>query len=769
MDRKLVTSTIVALCVQATWHADARAADDDATGSGSSVGKSGIEEVIVTARRKEEGLTSVPASITAYSSDFLEKQNIQSFADYATRIPNLTFQYGQGSDYSSTGFSGGRQTAIRGVAGSNTTAYYINDTPVPSSVSPQTLDLDRIEVLKGPQGTLFGASSMGGNLRFITKQPSLTQNNYTLQMQGGGTQDGGPDFEGDGLANVVLVPEKIGLDAAFGYTRDSGFIKRRFPDASGNLVTRDGQGRNDEFSGSLSARIKVTERLQATLDAIGQISNLRGYPAAYVPLPGYKPLSYTLDRDRDVQEYSKDRWALGSLVLNYAGEGFSVVSSTSYFARQVWEQEDVTEGTNFFFDNTLGTPVGEPAFYSINITHDRRITHETRVSFDDGLILPGLSGIGGVFYQHTIRNFQQPPVAVPALAGAGLSPDYIANQNFPTLEDNGAVFGEIYYNIVPKLTLTLGLRQYWVTQKTDPTLSTGVLNSPGGDAVPELRNSQAGRVPKAVLSYKIGTEGNVYASASKGFRVGGAQAPLPDFCSGDLAALGFTREGALRYQPDTLWSYEIGAKNRFENGISLSSAAFQIDWSHIQQSVLLPTCTFSFTTNAGKARIRGGELEASGRPIATVPLSLQFGLGYTDGILLDPGLIPQAPDTRLAQVPQWTGTVSGYYEQPLNNGTSLFVSADYSYTGSVSVANGGGAFLTRQPFNIVNGNVGVRFGRSQLMLFGKNLLDKRLNYGDLYAAGFDREELLPDGTPQRLPRAAVSRPRQLGLQYRVDF
>src|SRR6185312_4010794 len=118
----------------------------------------GLDEVLVSARRMEEPLTAVPASITAYTSDFLQRQNIQSFADYATRIPNLTFQYGQGAELL---WSGSRTTTIRGVSGEGTTSYYINDTPIPASVSPQTLDLDRIEVLKGPQGTLFGQSSMG--------------------------------------------------------------------------------------------------------------------------------------------------------------------------------------------------------------------------------------------------------------------------------------------------------------------------------------------------------------------------------------------------------------------------------------------------------------------------------------------------------------------------------------------------------------------------------------------------------------------------------
>ncbi|MCF8709639.1 TonB-dependent receptor plug domain-containing protein [Rhizorhapis sp. SPR117] len=198
-----------------------------------------IQEIVVSARRKDEALTSVPASITAYSSEFLEKQNIRSFTDYATKIPNLSFQYGQGATVT---WSGDRQTTIRGIVGNGTTAYYINDTPVPASVSPQVLNLERIEVLKGPQGTLFGASSMGGTLRFITKKPSLNEQSGTVQVQGGGTRQGGFDFDGNATANIVLVPDQLAVDIAFGYTRESGFITRRFPDASGNLISKKVRG-----------------------------------------------------------------------------------------------------------------------------------------------------------------------------------------------------------------------------------------------------------------------------------------------------------------------------------------------------------------------------------------------------------------------------------------------------------------------------------------------------------------------------------------------
>ncbi len=777
MARKIMMSAIAVMCVQSTFVTDVTAASADQLSS--NAGRKAktsleIEEVLVTARRREETLTTVPVSITAFSSDALERFNIQSFADYATRIPNLTFQYGQGSSDATLGFSGGRQTIIRGVAGQYTTAYYINDTPVPASVSPSMLNLNRIEVLKGPQGTLFGASSMGGNLRFITKEPSLTENNYSMEVEAGTTQgDGGADYRADGMGSFVLVPDKVALNAAFGYARESGFINRRFPDSFGDLITKDDQGRIDEYSGSLSLRVQVTDNFRTTLGVIGQKSDMTGFPAAYVPLPDYKPLTYTVDRDRDVQEYSNDQWMLSSLALNYESDRFSVASSTSYFDRKVEEKEDDTEGTNFYYSYFEETPLANnPAFEAINFNKDKRITHETRFSFNDGAIaaLPRLSGIMGVFYQQTKRSFQQPAIYVPELEPVlfpGASP-WVNSQHGKNTEDNRAIFGELYYDLVPDLlSLTLGVRQYWIEQTSDPLEISGIF---GSDYVPELKIKQSGHVPKAVLSYKLSETGTLYASASQGFRLGGIQPPIPPgLCDTDLADIGYTIEQTTTYEPDELWSYEVGAKNRFDNGISVSSAVFQLDWDNIQQGVLLPQCGFLFTSNAGKARIRGAEMEVSGQPFEDIPLNVQFGLGYTDGVLLDPGLIPQEPNTRLVQTPEWTGTISGYYERSISDGATLFTSLDYSYTGSIEVAKGDGSFATRQSFNMVNGNIGVRFGNSQIMFYGKNLLDKRLNYGDLASSGFDREELLPGGDTQRLPRAAVSRPRQIGLQYRLDF
>jgi outer membrane receptor protein involved in Fe transport len=761
---------LLLLCSSALafWAGAAAAQDQQPAREGADVE---AQEIIVSARRKDETLTTVPASITAYSSDFLQKQNIQSFADYATKIPNLTFQYGQGGASNSL-WAGSRETTIRGVVGTGTTAYYINDTPVPASVSPQVLNLERIEVLKGPQGTLFGASSMGGNLRFITKKPSLSETEGTIQVQGGGTKTAGFDYDVNAQTNFLLVPDQLALDVAVGYTRDSGYTARQFRDADGQLVTKDGQGRTGVLSGSATLRMRFSDALEATVGVLGQSTKLRGFPAAYTPLPAYRPLSYTSLRAADVAEYSKDKWALGSFVLNYSGDGFAVVSSTSYFDRKIAEVEDNTEGTNQFFDafyDDYNIDLDGGAVPGLRKQKERRFTQEARINFDDGTILPGLSGIAGVYYQKGLFDFFIPGIPVPALEQAGANPPYLVENRLTTHRRDVALFGELYYELVPRLTVTVGLRKYWIKTNDDASVDTGVVLPGGSDARPAAKSNQTGLIPKAVVSYKIGNQGNIYASMAKGFRPGGSQQKLPFVCDGELAQIGYTPDDVRQFKSDTLWSYEIGAKNRFAGGrLNASVAAFQIEWSKIQQDVLLPLCGVSFIANAGKARIRGGELELSGRPIANVPLTVQLGLGYTNAKLTDPGLLPQEPNSRLGLVPRWTASISGHYETPITDSVSLFVASDYSYTGSVFVPDGSGGFYRRQPFNILNGNIGVKFGRSQILVYGKNLLDKRLNFGDKPAAGFEESEPGPVGL-QRKPRAVVSRPRQLGVQYRLEF
>jgi outer membrane receptor protein involved in Fe transport len=320
-----------------------------------------LDTVIVTARKRDESLAQVPVSITAFTSQSLENYNIQSFNDYATKTPNISFAYGGGP----TGIAEARTIAIRGITGQNlfgtagATGFYIDDTPVPGSVDPRVLDIDNIEVLKGPQGTLYGESSLGGNVRLVTKKPNLTEDSIGYMLEAGATSGGGsPDGGASVIGNLVLSPDRLALRVvAFG-NHDAGYLTRTFPNPPqggtlGDIVTLPfeavprtsvgNQGAATSYGGSVAFLLNVTDDLEGRLRVLYQNTEDHGFPTTFAPLPypneahsppysEYVP-QYTVNRDFNVQPDALDRWALPSLDVNYKGSGFNVVSSTSYFYR----------------------------------------------------------------------------------------------------------------------------------------------------------------------------------------------------------------------------------------------------------------------------------------------------------------------------------------------------------------------------------------------------------------------------------------------------
>src|SRR6202166_1331723 len=265
---------LLAVCGVALQSGGARAAD--ATTS-SATDTETLETITVSARKRDESLANVPVSITVFTSESLEKYNIQSFNDYATKTPNVSFSYGGGP----TGIADARTVAIRGITGQNlygtagATGFYIDDTPVPGSVDPRVLDIDNIEVLKGPQGTLFGESSLGGNVRLITKKPNLSKDEFSFTTQAGWTSGGGSaDGGGSIIGNLVLVPDKLALRTVLFFNHDAGYLTRTFPAPTSPAVTDPflsvprtsvgNQGAVSTFGGSARMLLKVTGNFDAT-------------------------------------------------------------------------------------------------------------------------------------------------------------------------------------------------------------------------------------------------------------------------------------------------------------------------------------------------------------------------------------------------------------------------------------------------------------------------------------------------------------------------
>jgi iron complex outermembrane recepter protein len=740
-----------------------------------------LETVIVSARKREESVADVPESITVFTAETLQDYDIQSFNDYATKTPNVSFSYGGGP----TGIADARTVAIRGITGQNltgtsgATGFYIDDTPVPGSVDPRVLDIDNIEVLKGPQGTLFGESSLGGNVRLITKQPNLSTDAYGYMMQVGGTSGAGSaDYGGNFIGNVVAVPDRLALRIVLFVNHDAGYLTRTYPDPSSPAVTDpflnvprtavDDQGQVSSGGGSLTALWRVTDQFEAKLRVMFQDTSDHGFPATDAPLPAFEPV-YTLNRAFNVQPEASDDWALPSLELKYSGQGWSLISSTSFFYRHTSDIEDSTYGTQQVFTSYYMVPVGtapgqlppQPFIWNGEHYHNQ-LTEEVRYAFDP---IHNLSGTLGAFYSRTRTLFEIPPTYATGLVAAtadntvvGAWPnDEIWQQDNTGVQQDTSLFGELYYKFLSKFTLTLGAREYWLSQHSGYT-ANGFMNFGATPNVPE-ENSQSGFNPKVELAYQATEDAMVYGSASKGFRAGGAQAYAP-FCQ----EAGLPVNDITQLKSDTLWSYELGTKVQLPHpGLLVSAAAYHIDWSNLQQQVAL-SCGYYFDINGRKAQITGGEVEIDGRLSRDWQLRLGAGFEHTD--ITDPGalsILGVAQGTRILGTPAWNVSLGSVYSHQITGELKGFVSADYSYTGnSIALLNGGyGAESTRPAYSLVNMRLGVDRGNSEVSVNVRNLTNAKPNLGDIGYVGYAQY----NAAGMIIPQVATLPPLTVILQY----
>jgi outer membrane receptor protein involved in Fe transport len=718
------------------------------------------EEIIVTTRKRSEKLLKVPASITALSAADLKRYNIQKFNDYATQVPSLSFITGGGSAY---GLAASRAIAIRGVVGNNTTGFYIDDTPVPATIDPRVVDLQRIEVLKGPQGTLYGAESEGGNIRLISNPPAYDKSTYDLAANAGATSHGGsPDYGDSLIANLVLVPDQTALRLVQYDNHEAGFLTRTYPnpnDPSTRIsVGNQGQITTTGYSAALSDR--VTEDLTATLRMLFQNSYDYGWPTAYAPANDFTVHSYTEDRDHNNQEKSKDIWYLPSFVLNYTGTGYTVTSSTSYFDRSTHDVEDGTEPVTEQLQDTFGYAGPEQnSLWDLDET-DKIFTQETRIAFDP---IYHVSGVGGLYFSSERFVLLQPPSIYE-----GITPlygdDNIYGGRSALYTRNAAAFGELYFHILPELTLTLGAREYLLHQEGN-AYSTGIFGSP---APGHTDTYSDGLLPKAAISYQITPDDLIYATTSKGFRPGGGGTPVPSTCDADLYKLGLNTSSPLSFQSDSDWNYEAGFKSSLlDHRLSVTGALFQIDWKNIQQTINLADCGATFEGNAGAARIRGGELEVRSDPFLGV--HFRAGLSYNDAHITSQGAGVQAVGQRINGVPTWEASAGAEYDHDITSKIQGFLSGDFSFTGdSTSADNSAGNPLVRKAYEVGNARAGIRFGSTELAFYINNFTNTKANLGDLQAISIVRIITNAGGTTNDL-RVTLLNPLEAGIQLKQHF
>lgn len=745
----VLCSLVIALGVAPT----AANAADPSTDQGSS-----LEEVVVTARKRAESIIEVPESITAFGAVAIQDFNIQKFDDYATKVPNLAFTYGQAG----SGVTDSTTIAIRGISGAGTTGFYIDDTPVLLTIDPRVVDIDRIEVLKGPQGTLYGESSMGGNVRLVTTKPSFDGDEVKYMVQGGATSGGGsPDYGGDMIGNVVAIPDLLAIRGMIFANHDAGFLTRTYPASNGDeRLSSSNQAEATTYGGSVAALLKVTDKFDVTFRFLDQEQSYYGLPEAFAPLPAFKPV-YILNRTTNTQESAYNHFWLASIDADYRGDGFTLTSSTSYYYNHNEETEDGTEGTDEFFNNYFGVVLNpSDPIVQVTYTYTSQFAEEARLS---ATLFDGLNLITGLYFSREWINDGYPNTLVTGLAASGLYPNdqlVIYNQNIRN--DSVAAFGELYYKFLRNFTLTLGGRYFYLRQESNSAADGFFFGGPADSG--DLKSQQTGFSPKVALAYAISENSNIYALFSKGFRPGGPEMPVATVCEAGLGGLSDTS-----YKSDTVKNFEVGAKSSILDGRAyVTAAAFQMDWDDIQQTVVLP-CGESFRTNTGQARIRGGELEVNGRVFPG--LDVRFGIGAEDAIITNPGLSAIPVGERIFQVPRLNATVGFVYTFGGDGAYRPFVSADYSYVGDRLSANNSpqNTPLVEPAYSLLNARVGIKFGHSELSLYGNNITNEKANLGDIQQNDFPQS--IKNASGQTVPylEVGVLPPLQVGIQFKQSF
>jgi outer membrane receptor protein involved in Fe transport len=723
----------------------------------------GADEIIVTAQKRSENILDVPIAITALQGDDVDRFGATDFRDYARLSPSVSFR-NEGPNYN--------KIVIRGVSASGgnapTTGVYFDEIPIETRIGNldvSTFDLERVEVLRGPQGTLYGGSSMGGTVKFITKKPDPNEFDARLKAGVGAIEGGDELYNLAGMVNLPLIEDKLALRAMGSIRHDGGWVDRQSPMllfdpedpasyvADPNALRQKNVNDLDVYTTRVTAAYTPTENLTLTP------SYYRQHTAAGARFDFDSPPG---DYGDEVQlrltdESLRDVTSLYSLTTQYGVGGFDFISSTSYFDRTLSRSEDASLGLYRLF-NVVGYPADSVLTYEIPyMNSEQMFTQEVRVSTPQA---KRIRATVGAFYQHDRYHVEtsitDPHHYAEDLLLVGIVQDRIRKQV--------AVFGEAYFDILENLTLTAGLRWYDSSFTFDHSLEGPFGTESGGlEVSPQETAKSSGTNPKAALSYEPSENTLVYASAAKGFRVGGTNAVLilGDECDAGLAAIGLT-EAPTKYDSDGLWSYEVGAKASTADGrLSAAAAVYQIDWSDLQQDVVLGEgCGANFTANVGNARIRGAEIELTASPLDG--LSLRAAGSYNDA-----EITRAAPGTNAAlgapllDTPKWTLGVTGEYARPVRNGVDAIVGVTYQYSSEIFGAYDFSDTDFRRPgYGIADVRLGLEGESWSLTASVTNVFDKQT-------------PLVYPGT-ESFPLPGVSRvlpvrPRTFGVQFDQSF
>ena len=729
-----------------------------ASGAGSLADRVQLQEVVVTASRREEAALQVPASLTVLGGDMLDQLGAKSIQDYAPLVPGL--QVAEVEPGYSLQVLRGITTGVNATGA--TVATYLDDTPTTgasvsslgstSTPDPDLFDVQRIEVLKGPQGTLYGASSMGGLIKYVTNPPNLTKFEGKVEAGYEGVPGGGTGNSVRALANVPLLSDVLAVRADVFRIAYPGYIDNVFRNETDVNAAL-------SVGGRVSALWKPVDAFSVRLTSYYQRLTSDNPGAMDVQPLTLQPTSGDLKTAEKLPQPMYSKWFVNNLVLSYDFPWANLSSSTS-LAKQY--TRNFLDASNYYGILYQGVVGGNAALVRA-VTDTKKTTEEVR------LVSPGggtFEWIAGFYYTHesaTTPQFVDQYDAVGAIDTPVLPNLVTVTVN--SLLREAAAYGDLTYRFSPSFDLQAGIRYAHIAQDYNQTDFTFA----GAPLVPDLAGSAtlSKNTYLGVARYHFNQDTMLYARVATGYRPGGPNDIIPGVSAAPAS-----------YQSDSLTSYEFGIKGALaSNRLDYTIDAFRIDWKNIQVQGVDATTGFLFYDNGGKAHSQGFEFELGYHPVRGLRVGVSGSLNDAklDEDIPVPGITAKSGN-ELPYAPKlsYAGTVD--YEHPLTSAVRGFAGLTVAGVGSrrayfadqtVGLAALGLVSKTGDlpAYATLDLRGGVSWERVTLTAYLRNVTDKRgavALYGSV--AGAD----LANGTvgPAAL---TVIQPRTVGVTARFEF
>ena len=765
------------------------------------------DEITVTSMKREQNIQDVPLSVVAPSEETLRARGVEDIEGIAATVPGFTVQnLGPGqSQVAMRGVSAGQivrdQPGVKEQVG-----IYLDETPISLSLFTPDIDLfdmNRVEVLRGPQGTLFGSGSLSGTVRYITHAPELGVRSTLGEFTANAINEGGIGGSAKVAANVPLG-DNAALRVVGYYTKYGGFIDAVQPELRTNEDVNDG----DRTGVRLALTFQPNDRLKITPRVLYQELDMNGWNRADAynilgnSFTTTRPAVRLDEREQFTQfeEPTTDEFLLADLNIEYDFGGAKLTSITSYTDRDVLVVRDATALTASITGGSIGLP---PRVYNIDAplddaTQAKILTQELRLSGGND----GLSWVGGLFYTDATRDYAQSLLVDGFQAASGIPTQGLAAPRdvlfFSDLSydfKQFALFGEVTYAVTDRFDLTGGLRYYDFEEDRDQVFDGIFGNDNNGTSLVSQPGSTSsdGFSPRLIASFKVNDTVRLNAQVSKGFRLGGINDPLnvPLCTPQDLVTFG----GRDTWEDEELWNYEVGTKTSILGGRgSFNASVFYMDIENLQATVTAGSCSSRVIFNVPKARSQGLELEFTAAPNPNFDVAISAS--YADSELRSTLTSTSAggavsvisgieAGNRLPTVPKFQAVAAVTYQWQIGSNWLGYATGTYQYVGSrftqigdqaagfgtvnlLSFApNTIGGPLTQTTFrfnpelpsyDLVNLRLGFLYGKWDVALFINNATDERA------LLALDQER----GTRARVG-FLINQPRTIGLSARVGF